>query len=247
MAIVSVFYAAFGYLALLGAILWSMLFVGDDVSFPSMDAAGTAAPLQAALVDLGVLLVLAFLYRSVNRGMLRHFAQRSIPRGLQRSTQAWVAAAVLMLIYAGWQPLPQLLWIATGPPQWALCALFYLGWTLILIGAFLASHMEVFGVAGATGMTSSPGTDDSGHAQAPWTVPYTHTLTQPLYGGVLIAMWAASVMTVGRLLLATAVTAYLLLDGLWAARSIRAARQPRLVTPEPAHRGLAHDPDPARR
>ena len=32
MEIVSVFYAAFGYLALLAAIFWGMLFVGDGVS-----------------------------------------------------------------------------------------------------------------------------------------------------------------------------------------------------------------------
>ena len=39
MGIVSVFYAAFGYLALLAAILWGMLFVGDGAVFPNMDAA----------------------------------------------------------------------------------------------------------------------------------------------------------------------------------------------------------------
>jgi hypothetical protein len=93
MGIVPVFYAAFGYLALLGAILWGMLFVGDRVMFPNMDAAGTAAPLQAACVDLGLLLLLALLHLS--RGVLRHVPRRVIPRGRERSTQAWAAAAVL--------------------------------------------------------------------------------------------------------------------------------------------------------
>jgi hypothetical protein len=194
MEIVSVFYAAFGYLALLAAIFWGML---------------------------------ALLHRSARRGMLRHFARRSIPRRLERSTQAWTAAAVLIVIYVGWQPLPQILWSATGPLQWALSALFYLAWTLILIGAFLASHLDLYTITGATEAEPTAAADDGGHAQGAGKVRFTDTLLQPLYCGILIAMWVTSVMTVGHLLLATAVTAYLLFDALWAARKTGAARESR--------------------
>jgi len=216
MEIASVFYAAFGYLALLAAIFWGMLFVGDGVIVSTMDAAGTAAPLEGTFVDFGLLLLLALLHRSARRGMLRHFARRSIPRGLERSTQAWAAAAVLVIIYIGWRPLSQILWNATGPLQLALSALFYLAWTLILIGAFLASHLDSYRVTGA--MEPSHAADDGGHAQVARKVHFTDTLFQPLYGGILLAVWATSVMTVGHLLLAAAVTAYLLFDALWAAR-----------------------------
>jgi methanethiol S-methyltransferase len=219
MGIVPVFYAAFGYLALLGAILWGMLFVGDRVMFPNMDAAGTAAPLQAACVDLGLLLLLALLHLS--RGVLRHVPRRVIPRGRERSTQAWAAAAVLVSIYAGWQPLPQVLWNATGPLRWGLSALFYLAWTLILIGAFLASHLDLFEVTGEAGAAPAAAADDGGFAPALEKRPFMETLRQPLYGGILIAVWATTVMTVGHLLLAAAVTGYLLFDGLWAARKNR--------------------------
>jgi hypothetical protein len=44
MRIVSVFYAAFGYLTLLAAILWGMLFAGEDVNGSLMDAPATAPP-----------------------------------------------------------------------------------------------------------------------------------------------------------------------------------------------------------
>jgi methanethiol S-methyltransferase len=226
MGIVSIIYAAFGYLALLAAILWGMLFVGDGATFPNMDAPTTAAPLQGALVDLGLLLLLALLHRSLSRGMLLDFVRRSIPRRLERSTQASAAAAVLALIYAGWQPLPQILWNATGPTRWALSALFYVAWTLILIGAFLASHLELFEIGGAADAAPSP-TDDVGHARVAEKMPLTGTLRQPLYCGILVAVWATTVMTVGHLLLAAAVTAYLALDGLWAARKTGAARESR--------------------
>jgi hypothetical protein len=48
---------------------------------------------------------------------------------------------------------------------------------------------------------------------------------QPLYWGILVAVWATSVMTLGHLLLAAVVTVYLLLDGLWAARKIGSERR----------------------
>ena len=227
MEIVSVFYAAFGYLALLAAIFWGMLFVGDGVSVPTMDAAGTAASLEGTFVDLGLLLLLALLHRSARRGVLRHFARWSIPCRLERSTQAWAAAAVLIVIYVGWRPLPQILWNATGPLQWALSALSYLAWTLILIGAFLASHLDLYRITGAAGMEPSAAADDGGHAQVAGKVRFTDTLLQPLYCGILIAMWVTSVMTVGHLLLATAVTAYLLFDALWAARKTGSAPESR--------------------
>jgi methanethiol S-methyltransferase len=239
MAIVSLFYAAFGYLALLGAILWGMLFVGDGVNFPNMNAADTAAPLEAACVDTGLLLLLALLHLS--RGMLCRVAAQSLPGGLERRTLAWAAAAVLTVIYVGWVPLPQVLWSTTGPLQAVLAALFYVAWTLILIGAFLASHLHLFEIAQASDrasdLESSATAVDEAYAQAAWRrqaaryarparpVLFPATLRQPLYCGILIAVWTPSVMTVGHLLLAAPVTAYLLFDALRAARKSSAARE----------------------
>jgi protein-S-isoprenylcysteine O-methyltransferase Ste14 len=199
MAIIPVFYAAFGYLTLLAAILWGMLFVGDGVDTPLMDAPSTATPLAGILIDLGLLLLLALVHRLVGRGMLRHGADWAIPPGLVCGSRAWAAALGLVLIYAGWRSVPQVLWNATGALQWAISGLFYLAWTLVLIGAFLPGD--------ATGKATFPG-----------------TLRQPLYGGIILAMWTTSVMTVGHLLLATMVTVYLLFDGVWEARSTAGAR-----------------------
>jgi hypothetical protein len=225
MRIVSLFYAAFGYLTLLGAILWGMLFFGGRVVFPNMDAGGNVAPLRAACVDLGLLLLLALLHRFVSRGMLRRVAPWLLLSGLERSTRAWAAAGVLLLIYVGWQPLPQALWSAGGPLRWALCALLYLAWTLILIGAFLASHLDLFEIPGATGAALLAAADDGGHAHGVRKALFGDTLRQPLYIGILIAVWVTPVMTVGHLVLAATVTGYLGFDGLWAARKSGAARE----------------------
>jgi hypothetical protein len=223
MATFSLFYAAFGYLALLGAILWGMLFVGNGVIFPNMDAPATTAPLEAACIDVGLLLLPALLHRAVSRGMLWRVARR-LPRGIERSTQAWAAAAVLGVIYTAWQPLPQVLWNAPGSLQWMFSALFYVAWTLILIGAFLASHLDLFEPTAATELSPPAAANDAEHAQLAGRPPFVVTLRQPLYCGILLAVWAASVMTVGHLLLAAGVTAYLLFDALGFARKAGPAR-----------------------
>jgi hypothetical protein len=204
MGIVSVFYAAFGHLTLLAAILWGMLFVGDGVIGSLMDAPATVPPLEAILVDLGLLLPLALLHRLTGRGMLRHITKWSIPRGLAGASQAWAAALGLVVLYAAWQPLPQRIWNFTGPLEWAILALFYFAWTLVLIGAFLPGQ--------TAGGTAPPDT---------LRVP----LCKPLYGGILLAMWATSTVTVGHLLLATTVTGYLLFDSVLEARKTRGTRE----------------------
>jgi hypothetical protein len=207
MAIVWLFYAAFGYLSLLAALLWGMLFFGGDVPFPNMDAGGIGAPLPAAIIDLALLLLVAFLHGGMSRGRLTVFKQ---PGALAPSTHAWAAAAALASIYVFWQPLPQVLWVAAGPLRWVLSASFYIAWTLILIGTFLASHLTLFEIAEAA-RPASPRAADAAQAASPAAV-------HPLYWGVLIAAWAMPVMTAGRLLFAGAVTVYLLWVGLGTAR-----------------------------
>jgi len=201
MRIISVFYAAFGYLTLLAAIFWGMLFVGEGVNGSLMDAPATVPPLEALLVDLGLLLPLALLHRWAARGMLQHIREWSMPREIARASRAWAAALALVVLCAAWQPLPQRIWNFTGPLEWAMLALFYLAWTLVLIGAFLPGQ--------TAGGTAPPDT-------------LRVSLRQPLYGGILLAMWATSTMTVGHLVLATTVTGYLLFDSVWEARNMRA-------------------------
>jgi hypothetical protein len=205
MGIISVFYAAFGYLALLAALFWGMLFVGDGSVIPNMDY-GTADRLQAICTDLALLSILALLHRVISRSLLSP-RRRIIPYTLERSTSAWVAALVLVATYLAWQPLPQILWSASGWTQVALAVLFYLAWTLVFIGVFLANHLDIFEIGGRREPSELP-----------------DLLRQPMYAGVVLAVWAAPVMTVGHLLLATSVTAYLLFD---AAKSAHRAGAPR--------------------
>jgi methanethiol S-methyltransferase len=203
MSIVSVFYAAFGYFALLCAILWGMLFVGDGSVPARIDALGTSRSFQDALADGALLLLLAVLHRWLNRGIFGDSLRRRIPPELQRSTRAWAASVVLCVIFYTWHPIPQVLWSLKGAPELVLSSLFYVGWTLVLIGTFLAEHLDLSGLPQSS-------------------IEGTRILRQPIYLGILAGIWSTSVMSVGHLLLAGAITGYLLLDGLADMRRVRA-------------------------
>jgi methanethiol S-methyltransferase len=204
MGIVSVFYAAFGYLALLCAILWGMLFVGDGSVPARIDAFGTSRPLRDAVVDGALLLLLALLHRWLNRAMTGEPIRRRIPPELQRSTRAWAASVVLIVIFCAWRPIPQVLWSLKGAPELVFSSLFYVAWTLVLIGAFLAEHLALSGLP-QSGIIDGVG-----------------LLRQPIYAGALVGIWSTSIMSVGHLLLAVAITGYLLLDGLADRYQVRA-------------------------
>lgn len=186
MEILAVFYAALGYLALVSASLCGLLFMGDGTMLSLMDGMGGFAPRQTLWIDLALLVCMTALHTSVSHGLMRAVSDGLIPKRLERGTQAWVSGAVLLVLYAFWQPLPQIVWTWHEPLQWIASALFYLGGTLIFMG-ILAKHWDMFPTS----------------------------RVQPLQGGILMAVWGTSIMSLGHLLLACTVSAYLLLDAVW--------------------------------
>lgn len=211
METISVFYNALGYLGLVGAILWGMLFVGHGSHLSLMDAAGGLPP-HGAWIDVVLLMSVAVLHRSISRGLVHAVSAGLIPEGCERGTQSWVAGAALFVIYAFWQPLPKILWTTADSVQWLMSALFYIGGTLIFIG-LLSSHVDFFQDAGAVG--EAPRNRTRKHFAKHANNSLAEVLGEPIHGGILVAVWATSSMTVGHLLLASAFTLYSVLDALW--------------------------------
>lgn len=211
METISVFYNGLGYLGLVGAILWGILFVGDGSYLSLMDAAGSV-PLPGAWIDAGLLLAMMVLHRLISRGLVHAVSEGLIPEGCGRGTQSWAAGVALCVIYAFWQPLPKILWTTPDSVQWVMSTLFYIGVTLIFIG-LLSCHFDFFQDDGMGGealrnRSSRNTAEDANKSLA-------ELLGEPIHGGVLVAVWASSSMTEGHLLLACAFTLYSVLDAFW--------------------------------
>jgi protein-S-isoprenylcysteine O-methyltransferase Ste14 len=109
-----------------------------------------------------------------------------------------VASAQLALLCWAWKPLAVgQLWHTAGAMALALRAGSFLGWGLALLSTFLIDHLALFGVRA----------DRPGGLRTPFLYRWVR---HPLYLGILIGLWVTPIMTGGHLLLAAAMTAYIL-------------------------------------
>jgi hypothetical protein len=182
----------FIYLAFLAALLYGVLFVGNLGAPRTIDVGPAVPPLQAWVIDGTLLALLALLYAALRHVRWPELGGRRGAGGSRYGhARALIASVVLTALYIAWRPLPQILWSSSGAPATVLRGLFYLGWTLVLISAFVY-HGRLFAAPGAAGASRPRG------------------IGEPMYPGLILALWAAPAMTAGHLLLAACASAYVL-------------------------------------
>src|SRR5690606_24491817 len=109
-------------------------------------------------------------------------------------------------LFAWWQPLPEAIWDLRGTP-WSdvLIGLSALGWGLVLVSTFVIDHFALFGLRQVIyGFVGREMPTPRFVIRGPY-----HLSRHPLMLGFLIAFWATPWMTVGHLVFAGAMTAYI--------------------------------------
>lgn len=201
-------YGATSYLIFLGSFLYAIGFVGDFAVPRSIDS-GTPGPLAPALLmDTALLLLFAVPHSVMARPAFKSWWARFVPPVIERSTYVLVSSLILIFLYWQWRPAPIIVWGLESPlARRALDAAFWAGWAVALVSTFLIDHFDLFGLRQvyfyATGRNYSPPVFRS--------IAFYRLVRHPIMSGFLIAFWSAPTMTVGRLLFATATTAYVLI------------------------------------
>jgi methanethiol S-methyltransferase len=188
----------FIYLAFLAALLCAVLFVGDLGAPRTIDLGPASPPLLAWVID-GTLLALFALLHAAWMHVPSSAPGGRVGAGRSGHGYALIAGLALTAFFIAWRPLPQIIWSLSGAPASILWVLFYLGWTLVLISS-LVYHGRPLAAPGAVAVSRVRG------------------VGEPMYPGLLLALWAAPSMTAGHLLLAAAATAYVLAAALLAQR-----------------------------
>lgn len=203
------------YLAFFVTFLWFIAFVGDirgvaGISPPTtVDSAnGTSAPAVAAIANLALIALFGIHHSVAARSGFKDRLKAVVPRSVERSIYVLVATALLAALMWFWQPIPITLWdLRGGVAEAPLWAIFALGWGILLLATFLLNHFELFGLQQAW-QHGRP----EGVAPAEMRTPLLYKLVRhPLYLGFVIALWATPHLTVGHLLLAGGLTAYILI------------------------------------
>ena len=195
----AIFFATFLYL---------IGFVGGFAPL-NVDAARGSAPLALAIGINVALIALFGLQHSVmaRKGFKARWT-RIVPKQAERSVYVLAASAALIVLFLFWQPIPATVWDARGTmfelPLWIL---FGTGWVIVLVSTFLINHFELFGLQQAWLHLRGRQAAEPQLRQP----LFYRWVAHPLYSGFFLAFWAIPHMTVGHLLLALGMSAYMLI------------------------------------
>lgn len=201
-------YAAIAYAIFLAVFLYLIAFTGNLPGAPLTVDHGPESPLGLALpVNLALIALFGFQHSVMARPAFKAVWTRYIPPPIERSTYVMMTNLVLVILFLGWHPITAPVWTVENPVgAAALWGLFGFGWAIVLVSTFLINHFELFGLQQAWfAWRARTGAKPVLHQ------PFFYKLVRhPLYAGFFLAFWATPAMTVGHLMLAAGLSAYML-------------------------------------
>ncbi len=191
----------FSFLYLIG-------FVANFAVPRSIDVGTSIGGMGAIFINLGLLLLFGLQHSVMARPGFKKRWTQIVPASAERSTYVLFSSLVLILMYAAWQPLPGVVWGSSDAITTSIgYAGMALGFVLVLIATFLIDHFDLFGLKQVTLKLLQ-----RRQTPAPFQVRYLYKFVRhPLYLGWLIAFWVTPVMTLGHLIFALGMTAYILI------------------------------------
>jgi methanethiol S-methyltransferase len=191
-----------------GTFLYLVGFLSGLVVPKTIDSGAPASLGWALLVDVALIALFGLQHSVMARPGFKAWWTRFVPAPIERSVYVLLSSAVLIALYAWWQPIPATVWNATGPiARAALTALLLGGVGLVLYATFLIDHFDLFGLRQVVLFFRR-----RSYSERHFVMPALYRfLRHPLYLGWFVTFWATPTMTVGHLLFAAGMSAYILL------------------------------------
>jgi protein-S-isoprenylcysteine O-methyltransferase Ste14 len=185
----------------------------------SIDTGAAASPFAALLVNVVLIALFGLQHSVMARPGFKRWWMRVVPAAIERPTYVLASSIVLIVLFALWQPIPAALWATDGVLGAVLQAGGLLGFGIVLYSTFLIDHFDLFGLRQVfLAWRGRPYTEKR------FMTPQVYRfIRHPLYVGWMVAFWCAPVMSVGRLLFAAAMTAYILVAIRYEERDLAAA------------------------
>ncbi len=199
-------FGSISYLLFLASFLWLVGFLMDFAVPRSIDAGPAVGTTADVVSDVLLLLAFALQHTAMARPGFKAVWTRIVPRPIERSAYVLATVGVLVAFFFAWRPLPAVVWETSGVTAGLLTALCALGVVIVLLATFAIDHFELFGLRQVVDFFRG-----REHRPPTFRVSMMHRVVRhPLYVGWLLAFWAAPRMTVGHVLFAGMMTAYIL-------------------------------------
>lgn len=201
-------YGVANHLLFLAVFAYMAGFVGNFVVPTSIDSPDAAFSWRALIVDTLLIALFGLQHSVMARPAFKARFTKLVPREIERSTYVLVSNAVVVLLIALWQPIGPDVWrIENELGRAVLWTIFGAGWLMVPIVSLAINHFDLFG-------TRQVWLQLRGRAYEP--LPFRtpglyKRVRHPLYLGWMVAFWATPTMSVGHLVFAGAMTAYMLL------------------------------------
>ena len=191
------FFATYAYFA---------CFVGNLFVPRTIDSGPPASLAWAAAIDIALLLAFGLQHSVMARPAFKARWTRLIPTQIERSTYVLASCLVLIVLMWLWRPIDMVIWnVGNRVGWWLATGLFAAGWLLVPLISLAISHFDLFGVR-QVWLHFAGRPYASLTFRTPW--PY-NVVRHPLYIGWGIAFWATPTMTLGHLLFASLMSAYM--------------------------------------
>jgi len=126
---------------------------------------------------------------------------------LQRSTYIIVSTVFLELLISYWRPFNINIWELSAAWESRLSIIYIVGWIVLLVESFTVDHLELFGLKQL--YYYYKGQSEPLDEKTEETKRFYEHLRHPFALGFLLVFWVTPVMTLDRLCLAVAMTAYI--------------------------------------
>lgn len=183
-------------------------FLANVIVPKSIDAGPTASLSMALLINVVLIVVFGIPHSVMARPGFKQWWTRIVPETVERTTYVLVATLLMILLFWQWQPMTQVIWQANAVwAQGILWGLYCLGIVVLFASTFIIDHFDLFGLRQVT----------LNFMQKPYTnlgfkVTFFYKFVRhPLYVGWLLIFWATPNMTLGHLIFAIGMSAYILI------------------------------------
>lgn len=200
-------YGLFAYVLALATVAYAVGFLANSVVPKSVDAGGGLPIGDPIVVNLGLIGLFGLQHSLMARPWFKARWTQLVPEPIERSTYVLFASLSLVVLMGAWKPLPDALWAIDGPSALLIWGGYLGGWILMFASTEMIDGADLMGLRQVRAYRDGRDLEPIDF-QTPLLYRYSRN---PIMVGFLVAFWMTPRMSLGHLLFAGGMTAYILL------------------------------------